>query len=195
MFLNIQHGFLPLGLAALLLGACGRTGESASATPDLCAVAPQPAEAPAEATALIEVPLGGRVKYEFDPVTNRLKVDRILPDGFAYPAHYGAFPCTMAGDENPLDVLVVTNEALLPATLIRVRPVALLRMRDSGRMDDKVITVPAGSADSSVSVELRHALERFFSSYKPGGNVVVGAWEGSAEARAVLQSALVGPKK
>ncbi|HAJ96500.1 MAG TPA: inorganic pyrophosphatase [Ruminococcus sp.] len=92
--------------------------------------------------AVIEIPKGSKIKYELDKETGFMKLDRILHTSTHYPANYGLIPRTYADDEDPLDVLVLCSEELLPMTLVRCYPIGVIRMIDSGRHDDKIIAIP-----------------------------------------------------
>jgi inorganic pyrophosphatase len=141
--------------------------------------------------ALVEIPLGDRVKYEFNAGSGRMIADRILPDSLPYPANYGTFPCTMAGDGDPLDVLILTDVALASGSLIRVRPIAVLRMMDRGARDDKIIAVPVAGADDEVPQALKERLQRFFSTYKGvDADLRVGPWADADAARALVRDAV-----
>ena len=93
-------------------------------------------------TAVIEIPKGSKCKYELDKHTGILQLDRILYTSTHYPANYGFIPRTYADDGDPLDVLVLCSESIYPLTLIDVYPIGVMRMIDSGKMDDKIIAVP-----------------------------------------------------
>ena len=97
---------------------------------------------PQQFTAVIEIPKGSKCKYELDKYTGLLKLDRILYTSTHYPANYGFIPRTYADDGDPLDVLVLCAEPIYPLTLIDVYPIGVMRMIDSGKMDDKIIAVP-----------------------------------------------------
>ncbi len=84
-----------------------------------CDVARQPATAPDELMAMIEIPAGGQVKYEFDEASGRMEVDRFLSMPVAYPVNYGILPCTRGGDGDPLDVLIMTRIPVDPGAIIR----------------------------------------------------------------------------
>ncbi len=92
--------------------------------------------------AVIEIPKGSKIKYELDKETGFMKLDRILHTSTHYPANYGLIPRTYADDNDPLDVLVLCSEKLLPMTLVRCYPIGVIRMIDSGRHDDKIIAIP-----------------------------------------------------
>ncbi|MGI5846160.1 MAG: inorganic diphosphatase [Alphaproteobacteria bacterium] len=130
---------------------------------------------PKKMTAVIEVPEGGRVKYEIDKSTGLLKVDRILHTPLSYPADYGYFPGTLGDDGDPLDCVVVSNSALYPGVLIDVRPIGVLLMKDQVGGDEKIICVPLNKTDpfhtNTHFVEqlppiLKAKIEYFFSHYK-----------------------------
>lgn len=136
---------------------------------------PQPKSAPAEVYAVIEIPQGSATKYELDAETGFLIADRFQSMPMVYPANYGTLPSSLAGDGDPLDVLVYTREAIVPGALIKVRPIGILKMRDAGDHDDKVIAVPADDVDPTYidirSINDLPAIERerlasFFSLYK-----------------------------
>ena len=97
---------------------------------------------PKDFSVLIEISKGSRCKYELDKYTGLLRLDRVLYTSTHYPANYGFIPRTFADDGDPLDVLVLCNEPILPMTLIRVYPIGVMRMLDDGHIDDKVIAIP-----------------------------------------------------
>lgn len=92
--------------------------------------------------ALIEIPRGSKAKYELDKETGFLRLDRVLYTSTVYPANYGFIPRTLAEDGDPLDVLVLCNEPLLPMTLVTCVPIGVIKMIDGGEYDEKVIAVP-----------------------------------------------------
>lgn len=184
---------------------CVPGGTGASSGP-LAGLA-QPTRAPDELLALVEIPAGGSVKYELHPGSGRMEVDRFVSMPVAYPANYGILPCTLAGDGDALDVMILTREPLAPGTLIRVRPLGLLRMLDRGEEDHKLLAVPLTSVDpgfAGVRV-LDHLpeqtlarIEAFFRVYKelpdPEVEVTVGPWEGLEAARALVVEALAAAR-
>src|SRR5579885_2095859 len=96
---------------------------------------------PSEFTAIIEIPMGSSVKYELDKETGLLRVDRVLYSAVYYPANYGFIPQSLAEDDDPLDVLVLSQEAVAPLTLVRARAIGLMTMIDSGKSDHKILAV------------------------------------------------------
>ena len=97
---------------------------------------------PEKFTAVIEISKGSKCKYELDKYTGLLRLDRVLYTSTHYPANYGFIPRTFADDGDPLDVLVLCSAAIQPMTLIDVFPIGVMRMIDSGAIDDKIIAVP-----------------------------------------------------
>ena len=92
--------------------------------------------------AVIEISKGGKNKYELDKDTGLLRLDRVLYTSTHYPANYGFIPRTFADDNDPLDVLVLCQEAILPMTLVDCRPIGVMRMVDNKSRDEKIIAVP-----------------------------------------------------
>jgi len=128
---------------------------------------------PAEFYGVIEIPLGSSVKYELDKPSGLIKVDRVLYSAVYYPANYGFIPQTLAEDGDPLDVLVLCQESVVPLALIHARAVGLMTMIDSGTLDHKVIAVATGDPEFNSYKEATEIpshyllmLRRFFQDYK-----------------------------
>ena len=124
-------------------------------------------------TAVIEIPAGSKKKYELDKRTGLLRLDRILYTSTHYPANYGFIPRTYADDGDPLDVLVLCSEPILPATLVQCYPIGVINMIDDGKMDEKIIAIPFREPTyniySDISQLPRHIFEEmmhFFEVYK-----------------------------
>ncbi len=139
-----------------------------------------------EFNVIIECPKGSRVKYEVDKETGLIKFDRVLYSTDHYPADYGFVPQTLWEDGDPLDVLVLTHEALVPGVLVRCRPLGYLEMIDGGEDDIKILAVPVkdprfeyikslDDVDPHFLKETKH----FFQTYKDLQNkkVEVGEWK------------------
>src|ERR1700751_3421482 len=123
--------------------------------------------------ALIEIPLGSNVKYELDKPTGLIKVDRVIHSAVFYPANDGFIPQTYAEDNDPLDVLILCQEAVQPLALIKARAIGVMTMMDSGATDDKIIAVATDDPEFSEYLEARDlpghrllVLKRFFQDYK-----------------------------
>lgn len=129
--------------------------------------------APNIITAVIEVPKGSQTKYELDKTSGLLRVDRILYSAVHYPANYGFIPQSYCDDNDPLDVLVLCQESVLPLSLMRVRPIGVMKMVDQGEADDKIIAVHVDDPEydhyQSIDELPPHCLKilrRFFEDYK-----------------------------
>ncbi|QPH53844.1 inorganic diphosphatase [Pontivivens ytuae] len=145
---------------------------------------------------------GAPVKYEIDKDSGAVFVDRIVNTPMFYPCNYGFVPNTLHADGDPTDVLVLTDFALAPGTVIRCRPVGVLKMEDDGGMDDKLIAVPVEKVDpfqagiqdlTDVPEKTRERIKHFFEHYKDleaGKWVKVIGWGDKAEAEAILQTSL-----
>lgn len=92
--------------------------------------------------AVIEIPKGGKNKYEMDKETGLLRLDRVLYTSTHYPANYGFIPRTYAADNDPLDVLVLCQESIVPMTLVRCYPIGVVKMIDDDEVDEKIIAIP-----------------------------------------------------
>ncbi|HTI51864.1 MAG TPA: inorganic diphosphatase [Planctomycetaceae bacterium] len=128
---------------------------------------------PKEFNAIVEIPMGSSVKYELDKRTGLLKVDRILYSAVFYPANYGFIPQTLAEDDDPLDVLVLCQEPLVPLTLVKARAIGLMTMIDSGKKDHKILAVAVHDPEfngfqeaSELPIHRLNMLRRFFQDYK-----------------------------
>ncbi len=122
---------------------------------------------------IVEVPKGCRNKYEYDPKTKRIKLDRVLFSSVHYPADYGYIEGTMAEDGDEVDVLVLIEEPTFSGCLIEARPIGVLRMKDEKGIDNKILAVPATDPVwnyvkdlHEISPHLLTEIENFFLTYK-----------------------------
>src|SRR4051812_6676627 len=92
-----------------------------------------------EMTIVIEINRGSKNKYEVDKETGLISLDRVLHTAQDFPFDYGFVPQTLWGDGDPLDVIVLTTYPLSPGIIVKVRPIAIMHMIDSGESDDKII--------------------------------------------------------
>lgn len=122
---------------------------------------------------IIEVPKGSKNKYELDKPSGLLKVDRVLFSSVHYPANYGFIPRTYCDDKDPLDVLVLGQETVVPLAIMQAKPIGVMKMLDQGEADDKIIAVHANDPEfeqiNSIKQLPPHRLrelQRFFEDYK-----------------------------
>ena len=159
-----------------------------------------PGEAiPQEYSSIIEIPFGSSVKYELDKISGLIKLDRVLYSAVYYPANYGFIPQTLAEDDDPLDVLVLCQETVVPLTLIRARTIGLMTMIDAGKKDHKVIAVATEDPEFNSYREAAempphrlNMLRRFFQDYKQleGKAVEVDEIEPSGLAFPIIEDSL-----
>jgi inorganic pyrophosphatase len=154
---------------------------------------------PQEFNAIIEIPFGSSVKYELDKVSGLIKLDRVLYSAVYYPANYGFIPQTLAEDDDPLDVLVLCQETVVPLTLIHARTIGLMTMLDAGKKDHKIIAIATEDPEfnsykeaSEMPAHRLTMLRRFFQDYKQleGKAVEVDAIESAANAYPIIEDAL-----
>jgi inorganic pyrophosphatase len=154
---------------------------------------------PHEFNALVEIPMGSSVKYELDKKTGLLRLDRVLYSAVYYPANYGFIPQTYAEDDDPLDVMVLCQEAVAPMTLVTARAIGLMTMIDSGKRDHKILAVAVGDPEFNSFREADelpphrlNMLRRFFQDYKQleGKSVEVDEIQASELAMPVIEDSL-----
>jgi inorganic pyrophosphatase len=198
--MNMHRTACRMAIATFLLLLAGAsTATNAVLHPFLAA---QPKDAPEEANLAVEIPAGSFTKYEIKE-DGLVHVDRFQSMPVAYPANYGSMPRTLAGDNDPLDALVLTREPLHPGVIVRFRPIGYLKMVDNGEQDEKVIGVPTDKLDPTYAdirdlddlplIE-RQRIEAFFRVYKdlPAGRnpVQLNGWGTAAEAKALIRASM-----
>src|SRR6202789_4468991 len=156
-------------------------------------------QAPQEFDCVVEIPFGSSVKYELDKASGLIKLDRILYSAVYYPANYVFIPQTLAEDDDPLDVLVLCQETVVPLTIIHARAIGLMTMIDAGKQDHKIIAVATEDPEFNSYCEAAEMpphrmlmLRRFFQDYKllEGKPVEVEGIPPAGEAYPIILDAL-----
>jgi inorganic pyrophosphatase len=147
----------------------------------------------------IEIPTGGRNKYEVDHVTGRLRLDRRLFTPFVYPADYGFIEDTLGKDGDPLDILVLLDEPTFPGVQLTARPVGMFDMADENGDDEKIVAVLDGDPRwahiqdvEDIPRDVRDRIQHFFAHYKdlePGKFVKTRGFRPLVDAERVIQEA------
>ena len=155
-------------------------------------------------TAVIEISKGSKVKYELDKETGLLRMDRILYTSTHYPANYGFIPRTYADDNDPLDVLLLCSEVILPMSLVECYPIGVIVMEDGGYLDEKIIAVPSGdpmyngyNRIEALPVHIANEMTHFFSVYKEleGKSTALDSVQGADAAREIIRKCIEAYKK
>lgn len=159
-------------------------------------------EAPEVVNVVIEIPMNSSVKYEVDKEAGVVRVDRFLYTAMYYPFNYGFVPGTLEEDGDPVDVLVISREPVMPGAVIEAKVIGLLEMEDEEGPDSKVIAVPKPKLDPSFAgvndvkdlpEAVRERIKHFFEHYKelePGKWVRVTGWRGAEEAKERVRRAI-----
>ena len=153
-------------------------------------------QVPDDVNVVIEIPSNSDpIKYEVDKDSGMVMVDRYLGTSMFYPCEYGFVPHTLSEDGDPVDALVISPYSLIPGSVVRCRPIGMLRMTDESGKDAKILTVPVSKLTprydhvqkpEDLDAELLNRIEHFFKHYKDlesGKWVKVDGWEGVESAR------------
>ena len=160
------------------------------------------ADVPNDINVIIEIPShSDPVKYEVDKETGAMFVDRFMNTAMFYPCNYGYIPHTLSDDGDAADVLVVTPTPLISGSVIRCRPIGMLKMKDESGIDAKILAVPVDKLAvqyravkklSDMAPLLLDQIAHFFEHYKDLENnkwVKVEGWVDIDEAKAeILES-------
>jgi inorganic pyrophosphatase len=157
---------------------------------------------PAIVHVVVEVPVGSRNKYEYEPELGVMVRDRVLPGVVRYPMDYGFIPSTTAADGEPLDVILAAYDPAFPGCVVRARPIGVLEMQDASGEDRNVLAVPA---DDDRFAEIRDVsdlpdanlreIADFFEVYKRlegDDQVEIHGWSDAREAQALILEAADG---
>ena len=162
---------------------------------------------PNEVNVVIEIPFGSSIKYEVDKETGAVVVDRVMRSAVYYPANYGFIPHTLAGDDDPIDVLVLKEYELQAGSVICCRLIGVLLMEDEGGKDEKLLAVAVDSIDPTYKDVKSYAdleqitldrIKNFFEIYKmlePNKWSRVTDFKGVKEAQELLEQAIARHKK
>ncbi len=160
-------------------------------------------DCPNDINVIIEIPShADPVKYEVDKDTGAMFVDRFMGTAMHYPCNYGYVPHTLSDDGDPVDVLVVTPSPLISGSVIRVRPLGMLKMTDESGEDAKILAVPIDklsrmyrdiSSVREMPRPLLDSISHFFEHYKDledGKWVRIDGWLGTEEAKQEIMDSI-----
>lgn len=157
-------------------------------------------KSPDEVNAFIECPMRSKIKYELDKRNGILHISRTLHSAVHYPSNYGFIPQTYCRDHDPLDILVLCQEPVIPGCVMKARPIGMLPMNDSGQEDIKIIAIhandPIYSSYTDISqlpphilLEIRHFFE-IYKELEKAGQVKVDEFRGRVDAKAAIRDAI-----
>ncbi len=158
--------------------------------------------APEVVNAVVEVPVGSRNKYEYDPELGAMVRDRVLPGAVRYPMDYGFIPSTVGPDGDPVDLMLAAYDPSFPGCVVQARPIGVLDMSDVSGPDRNILAVPADDPRFHDIRALEHLpeqnlreIEEFFAVYKRlegDEEVEIRGWLGVEEAYELIRSASRG---
>lgn len=149
--------------------------------------------------AVVEISKNSKQKYELDKQTGMLRLDRILYTSTHYPANYGFIPRTLSGDGDPLDVLILCSESLIPLSLVECYPIGVITMNDNGFVDEKIIAVPVTDPTYNsfkevcdLPTHMFDEMQHFFKVYKQleGLDTTVDSVAGKVEAIRIINECI-----
>ena len=150
----------------------------------------------------VEIPKDSNIKYELDKETGVIFVDRFLYTAMQYPFNYGFVPGTLAEDGDPLDIIVLSEHAVAPGTVIPSVVIGMLEMEDEEGIDTKILAVPTTKIDplfgvykniTDVPDAIKNKLRHFFENYKtlePGKWVKIKEWKNKKVALEALTKSI-----
>ncbi len=166
-------------------------------------IVPSGSNVPDIINVIIEIPINGEpVKYEVDKDSGAIFVDRVLGTSMRYPCNYGYVPHTLCGDGDPVDVLVIMPLPLIPGSVIRCRPIGVLKMTDEAGEDAKVVAVPIDKVTTlyrdvesvrDLPAVTLDQIAHFFEHYKDledGKWVRIDGWDGPISAREEIMNSI-----
>lgn len=151
-------------------------------------------------TAVIEISSGSRTKYEIDKPSGLIRLDRILLSSMYYPANYGIIPQTYYSDGDPLDILVLCSESLVPLTVVNARVIGIMEMTDEDKKDHKIIAVAENDSSllhindiENLSAYTVNEIQNFFEEYKKleGKAVQVFGFKSKEDAFTCIEESLM----
>jgi inorganic pyrophosphatase len=151
--------------------------------------------APDYVNGIIEIPKNTRAKYELDKESGLLIMDRVIYSSMYYPANYGFIPKTYCDDNDPLDILVLSQIAVVPMCIVSAKVIGVMRMIDNGELDDKIIAMAENDMSvshiddiSELPEHFLKELKNFFEDYKKLENkeVVIEEFQDAKTAKEII---------
>jgi inorganic pyrophosphatase len=149
----------------------------------------------------IEISKNSHIKYEYDKEKKALVCDRVLHTPFKYQFNYGFIPDTLSEDGDPIDVVVIMEDELVPGCYINCKLLGFLETEDESGIDPKLIMCPSKKVDPSYSMykniydinpSLKDKIKYFFTHYKDLENkkVEIGNFKNKNDALGVYNKSI-----
>jgi inorganic pyrophosphatase len=157
-------------------------------------------KAPNIVNSIIEIPKNTRAKYELDKKSGMLILDRVLFASMYYPANYGFIPQTYCDDNDPLDILVLSQITIVPMCIVSAKVIGVMRMLDGGELDDKIIAVAENDMSvnhindvTELPAHFFKELRNFFEDYKKLENktVEVAKFQDAEKAKQIVEQSRI----
>lgn len=128
-------------------------------------------------TVIVESPKGSGHKFDNDPKTNQFKLKKILPAGLVFPFDFGFIPGTKGEDDDPLDVIVISEISTFPGCVMDCRIIGAFKVEQTERngesmRNDRFLAVPEVSQLFSEVKDIDdmpdatlNQIEQFFKNY------------------------------
>ena len=146
---------------------------------------------------VVEIPKGCKNKYEVDKDLGIMRVDRVLHSVSTYPHNYGFIPQTFAHDDDPLDVLLLSQILIHPSCVAYSKPIGVMQMTDDGKIDSKIIAVQVEDPHFNHYNDVKdlppymlREIKRFFEEYKmldATKDVLVEEFESADKAKEIIK--------
>ena len=146
---------------------------------------------------VIEIPMGSKLKVEWNRNLAIFELDRVEPGIFSKPCSYGFIPQTLDEDGDELDVLLVCDEPINTGIALKARIIGIMNFEDDNEMDHKVVVVPADDRHTGDAIrtlqdlpdqwmkQIEHHFNHYKDLKKPGSTKVLG-WGDIEEAKATI---------
>lgn len=159
---------------------------------------------------VIEIPAGTNKKFEYNPISKQFEIDKKngkdrVVQYLPYLGNYGYFPSTYSnpekgGDGDALDVLVL-SESVETGTVLEVIPIAVLKLKDDGELDYKIIVIPVNDSKQIIKVksfadfsrkhpEVKRIIELWFLNYNKDDVASIEGWGDEKEALNEIESSI-----
>lgn len=161
-------------------------------------------KAPDIVNGIIEIPKHTRAKYELDKDSGLLKLDRVLYSSVYYPANYGFIPQTYCDDNDPLDILILSQITIVPMCIVSAKVIGVMRMMDGGEHDDKIIAVAENDMSvnhytdiSELPDHFINEMRNFFEDYKKleHKTVIVKEFQNAELAKNIVLQSIIDYQK